>query len=247
MEPELNPERAVRSPAPEGRPSNRLLAALPREDFRRVLPFLHTVRMGCQQVLYKADQSLRDVYFPNDGFAAIATPLSDGTTIEVITVGNEGMLGIEAFLTADAVAPGDALIPVPHASAERMSVQDFRRETAAPGAFRDLIARYLQLVIAQLMQTAVCHAIHDPQQRCARWLLMTHDRMQGSEFQLSHEALAGMLGLQRPTVRIVARTLHEAGLIRDTSEHVTVLDRKGLEATACECYRIIRAQSDRVR
>jgi CRP-like cAMP-binding protein len=247
MTADLDRARLVRSPAPMGRPKNRLLAALPPEDFHRLAPFLHTVPMRLKQVLYKTGQPLRDVYFPNGGVVSIAATLLDGTTMEAVTVGDEGMVGIEAFLTDTAVAPGDAVIQVPDTDAERMSVQDFCRETAAPGAFRERIARYLQVVIAQLMQTAACNAMHDVQERCARWLLMTHDRMHEHEFQLSQETLAGMLGVQRPTVSVVAETLQAAGLIRYSYAHVTVLDRHGLEATACECYLAIRAHFDRLQ
>jgi CRP-like cAMP-binding protein len=247
MDPELDPELPRRPPAAAGRPKNRLLAALSADDFRRVVPYLTTVPIRLGQVLFKAGEPLRDVYFPNGGVAAITTTLLDGTTMEAATVGHEGMVGIEAFLTANAIAPGDAVIQVPDTNAEKMRVEDFRRETAAPGAFHDLIARYTQVVIAQMMQTAACTAMHDVRQRCARWLLMTHDRMQEHAFQLSQEALAGMLGVQRPTVSVVAGALQEEGLIQYAYGHVTVLNRDGLEATACECYPLSRAHFDRLR
>jgi CRP-like cAMP-binding protein len=246
---EQSPDRGLhsRSSSQDGRPGNRLLAALPDDDFRRLAPYLHTVPIRVKQMLYKSGEPLRDVYFPNGGVAAITTTLLDGTTIEAVTVGDEGMLGIEAFLSADAVAPGDALIQVPDTNAERMAVEDFRRETAARGAFHDLIARYTQVVIAQVMQTAGCNAIHDVRQRCARWLLMTHDRMHEHGFQLSQEVLASMLGVQRPTVSVVAETLQDAGLIRYAYGHITVRDRSGLESAACECYPIIRGHFERLR
>ena len=113
--------------------------------------------------------------------------------------------------------------------------------------FHDLLGRYTQVVIAQMMQSTACNALHQVPQRCARWLLMTHDRMHEQDFHLSHEFLAVMLGVQRPTVSVVAGTLQEAGLIRYKHGRVTVRDRKGLEAAACECYAIIRAHFDRLR
>jgi CRP-like cAMP-binding protein len=247
MEPELDPGRPQRVATSTGRPRNRLLAALPDDVFRRVAPYLTTVPIRLRQGLYKAGEPLRDVYFPNGGVASITTTLLDGTTMEAATVGDEGMVGIEAFLTAHAIAPGDAQIQVPDTNAEKMRVQDFRREATPPGAFHDLIARYTQIVIAQMMQTVVCTAMHEVRQRCARWLLMTHDRMHEHAFQLSHDALAGMLGVQRPIVSIVARALQEEGLVRYTYGHVTVLDRHRLEAAACECYAISRAHFDRLR
>jgi CRP-like cAMP-binding protein len=237
----------VRPPPTDGRPKNRLLAALPDDDFRRLLPYLTTVPTRVKQVLQKNGEPLHTVYFLNGGVASITTILSDGTTVEAATIGDEGMLGIEAFLGADAIAPGETLIQVPDTSAESMNVEDFRREVAKPGAFHDLVGRYMQVVIAHMMQTTACNVLHQVKQRCARWLLMTHDRMHERDFHLSHEFLAVMLGVQRPTVSAVAGTLQEAGLIHYTHGRVTVRDRKGLEAASCECYPIIRAHFDRLR
>jgi CRP-like cAMP-binding protein len=243
----VRPPPAVKPAPPVGRPKNRLLAALPATDFRRLQPHLKTIPIRMKQVLQKAGEPLNAVYFLNGGVASITTVLSDGTTIEAATVGSEGMLGVEAFLSADAVAPGDTLIQVPDTSAEKMSVADFRREISEQGAFSDLVGRYTQVVIAQMMQSAACNARHHVHQRCARWLLMTHDRMQEQDFHLSHEFLSVMLGVQRPTVSVIAGTLQEAGLIRYRHGRVTVRNRKGLEAASCECYAIVRAHFDRLR
>jgi CRP-like cAMP-binding protein len=241
------PPRAERPPPSDGRPKNRLLAALPGADFDRLRPLLKTVPVHVKQVLQKNGEPLHTVYFLNGGVASITTALSDGTIVEAATVGDEGMLGVEAFLSADAIAPGETLIQVPDTSAEIMGVEDFRREVAKPGAFRELVGRYTNVIIAQMMQSTACNALHQVPQRAARWLLMTHDRMHEQDFHLSHEFLAVMLGVQRPTVSVVAATLQEAGLIRYTHGHVTVRNRKGLEAAACECYPIIRAHFDRLR
>jgi CRP-like cAMP-binding protein len=230
-----------------GRPNNRLLAALPNEEYRRLQPHLTTVPIPVRQVLHKRDQPLDAVYFLNGGVASITTTLSDGTTMEAATVGDEGVVGIEAFLGADAVAAGDAFIQVPDTSAERLGVAQFRRELAKRGALRQLIGRYAQVLIAQMMQTSACNARHAVLQRCAKWLLMTHDRMHERDFTLSHEFLAIMLGVQRPTVSAVAAALQEAGLIRYTHGRITILDRKGLEGASCECYAIIRTHFSRLR
>jgi CRP-like cAMP-binding protein len=237
----------VRPPPTDGRPKNRLLAALPADDFLRLAPYLKTIPTHVKQVLQKNGTPVKTVYFLNGGVASITTMLLDGTTVEAATVGDEGMLGIETFLGADAIAPGETLIQVPDTDAESMSVEDFRREVAKPGAFHDIVGRYMQVVIAQMMQTTACNVLHQVRQRCARWLLMTHDRMHERDFHLSHEFLAVMLGVQRPTVSVVAGTLQEAGLIRYTHGRVTVRDRQGLEAASCECYPIIRAHFDRLR
>jgi CRP-like cAMP-binding protein len=187
------------------------------------------------------------VYFPNGGVVSITTVLSDGKAVAVAAVGDEGMLGIEAFLSHDAVAPGETLMRVPDTNLEMLDVKAFRREVAKRGALHHLVGRYTQGLIAQMMQSAACNALHQMPQRCARWLLMTHDRMHEQDFTLSHELLAVMLGAQRPTVSAVAARLQTDGLIRYTHGRVTVRDRKGLEAASCECYAIIRTHYDRLR
>ena len=234
-------------PPPSERPKNHLLAALPAKDLQRLLPHLTTVPVRLKQVLHHVGKPLRDVYFLNGGAASIVTLLSDDTMVEAATVGNEGMLGIEAFLSAGAIATGHTLMQVADRDAERMSVEDFRREVAGGGALHALIGRYTQVILAQLMQSTACNARHEVPQRCARWLLMTHDRMQRQDFNLSHEFLAAMLGVGRPTVSVAARRLQESGLIRYTHGRVTVRNRKGLEAASCECYAIVRAHFDRLR
>ena len=231
----------------EALPKNLLLATLPRADFERLRPHLKTVAFRPRQVLHKQGGLIEHVYFPNGGVYSITTMLSTGAMVEAATVGDEGMLGFETFLTADAVSPGETLMQVPDTSAEMLSVAEFRNELANGGALRELMGRYTQVVIAQMMQSSACNALHHVEQRCARWLLMTHDRMHEQDFTLSHEFLAVMLGVQRPTVTVVAGTLQEAGLIRYTHGRVTVLNRAGLEGAACECYPIIRAHFNRLR
>jgi CRP-like cAMP-binding protein len=239
--------RAVRRVAADSRPKNRLLAALPTRDFERLRPHLTTIPVRAKQIVQKQGEPIEHVFFPNGGVFSVTTVLSSGATVEAATIGDEGLLGIEAFLAADAIAPGETLMQVPDTNAERMPVSDFRRALAEDGPFRELIGRYTQVVIAQMMQAAACNVLHQVQQRCARWLLMTHDRMHEQDFHLSHEFLAVMLGVQRPTVTLVAGTLQDAGLIRYKHGHVTVSNRQGLEAAACECYPIIRAHFNRLR
>jgi CRP-like cAMP-binding protein len=239
------PRRSERPPPADGRPKNRLLASLPDEDFRRLLPHLKTVAVQLRHVFHKQGEPIRHVYFPNGGVCSVTAVLSSGESVEAATVGDEGMVGIEAFFTNSPVAPGETLMQVPDTNAERLSVEDFRRELAGRGALHDVVGRYAQAKLAEMIQTAACNALHQVQQRCARWLLMTHDRMHEQDFHLSHEFLAVMLGVQRPTVSVVAATLQQAGLIRYIHGRVTVTNRKGLEAAACECYSVVRAHFDR--
>ena len=237
----------VRPPPTDGRPNNRLLAALPANDYGRIHPHLRTVPIRPKQIVHKEGELIEQVYFPNGGVFSVTTPLSDGRTIEVATIGDEGMLGAETLLTDDAVATGDTMMQVPNGHVTMLSVAAFRDELAQRGALHDLVGRYTHVLMAQMARSTACNALHEVQQRCARWLLMTHDRMHEHDFHLSHEFLAVMLGVQRPSVSVVAATLQRAGLISYHQGLIKVLNRKGLEAASCECYALIRAQFDRLR
>ena len=244
----VRPPPAVRPPPTDGRPKNRLLAALPDEDFRRILPHLKTVPLTAKQVLLKRGDPIRHVFFPNGGMCSVTSMMKDGAAVEVATVGDEGMLGMSAFWGGD-MMPGESMVQVldgSGASAERMTVDTFRRETDRHGALHAAISRYSQGTMALMMQSTACMALHHVNQRCCRWLLMTHDRIRTDQFNLSHEFLAMMLGSTRPTVTVVARTLQEAGLIRYTHARLTILDRPGLEAASCECYATVKAAFDRL-
>jgi CRP-like cAMP-binding protein len=220
------------------------LRALPANEFDRLKPHLKTIRTRPRHVFYKTGEPLGHVYFPNGGVVSITTALSDGTIIETATVGNEGMIGLEAMFGADAIAPGTVMMQVPDSDAERLSVAAFRRELALGGTLSTLIGRYAQIAMKQMMQSAACNARHQVTERCPRWLLMTHDRVEGDTFHLSQEFLAMMLGVRRQTVSVVANTLQKAGLITYRRGLVTVLDRAGLEAASCECYAEIRKHFD---
>ena len=231
-------------PPPRARPKNRLLAALPEADFQRLLPDLTTIPTAAKQVFHHYGKTVEYVYFPNGGVASITAVLADGMMVETATVGLEGMLGIEAFFGKDAIAPGETMMQVPDTDAERLSVGALRRELARQGALSELLGRYAQATVAHMMQSTACNARHHIQERCARWLLTTHDRVGRDDFQLSHEFLAIMLGVRRQSVTVVAGILQSAGLITYKHGRVTVLDRKGLEAASCECYALIRRNFD---
>jgi CRP-like cAMP-binding protein len=242
----VRPPPAQRPPPAVTRPKNRLLAALPAEDFQRILPDLTTVPMAVRQVFQKRGEPTRYVFFPNGGVCSVTSTMKNGAAVEVATVGDEGMLGISA-LWGDSVMPGECLCQVPDTSAERMSVEAFRRETDRRGALHESVGRYSQGALALIMQSTACIALHHVQERCARWLLMSHDRVRSDQFELSHEFLAMMLGSTRPTVTVVAGVLQKAGLIRYKHARITIVDREGLEAASCECYATIRAEFSRLR
>lgn len=229
-----------RPPPRKGRPLNQLLAALPDADYRHLFPHLRTIPVQLKQTVHHPGEPLEFVYFPNGGVFSITTVLPDGTMVEAATVGDEGMLGIEAFFGPDAVTPGRTLLQVPDTDVVQLAVETFRRECALRGALYDLMGRYAQSVIAQMMQSAACNALHPVHERCARWLLLTHDRVHRRDFHLSHEFLAVMLGVHRPTVSVVAKELQDAGLITYSRGHVHVVNRKALEQASCPCYSVIR-------
>ena len=244
--PKKRPPSSSRQPPTDGRPKNRLLALLSDDDFHHLRPHLETVPVRGKQVLHKAGERLRHVYFLNGGVCSLTTVLSHGAIVEAATIGDCGFVGIEAFLHDDGVSLSEAIMQVPDTDAERLSVKAFRRAVAERPALRTLLGRYLQVVIGQMMQTTACNVHHGMQERCVRWLLMAHDHMHRQNFTLSHEFLAEMLGASRPTVSEVAGKLQAAGLIRYSHGRVTVVSRKGLEAASCECYAAIRTHFDRL-
>jgi CRP-like cAMP-binding protein len=157
------------------------------------------------------------------------------------------MVGLEAFFGANAISPGMTIMQVPDTDAERLGIDAFRQELARGGALSIMMGRYAQTTVRQMMQSTACNALHHVTERCPRWLLMTHDRVDGDSFHLSQEFLAVMLGVRRQTVSVVANTLQKAGLITYRHGHVTVLDRAGLEAASCECYAAIRNYAQAVQ
>jgi CRP-like cAMP-binding protein len=232
-------------PPPDPRPKNKLLASLPRADFERLKPHLRTVPTHVKQILHPVNEPVRHVFFPNGGVASMTTVMKDGAMVEVATVGDEGMVGISA-LFGGGLAGGETMMQVPDTNAEVMSIEAFRKELDRGGAFFECIQRYSQGLLVLMMQSTACLALHPVQQRCCRWLLMTHDRVRRPEFHLSHEFLAMMLGSTRPTVTAVAVTLQKAGLIKYIHGRITIVDRDGLEAASCECYATVKGHFDRL-
>ena len=234
-----------RPPPDRSRSPNRLLAALPPADYQRILPSLRVTPMKFKQVLQKHGEKVTTIYFPWGGVCSIVNVMQDGRMVEVATVGREGMVGITAFLGGD-VPPGETFVQVPDGDGQAMPVEAFRSEVARNGPFRDLMNRWAQALTAMIMQSTACNGLHTVEERCARWLLMTHDRVDGNEFQLTHEFLAIMLGVRRPSVTLVMGTLHEAGVIDHGRKRTRIVDRRGLEAASCECYAVVKAQFDRL-
>jgi CRP-like cAMP-binding protein len=231
---------------PDGTPlQNRLLAALPTLDYNRVAQHLRVQTTAVGDMLHEPGLRIRDVYFPNGGVYSITTRMRDGSLVEVATVGREGMLGAGVFL-GDRSGTGPTFQQVADGPVAVLAVSPFVRATASAGTFRDVMASYTQATLLQAMQCTACNARHDVKQRCCRWLLQTHDRVDADDFPLKHEFLAFMLGVHRPTVTVVLRSLQETGLISSRYGHMRVLKRKQLEAASCECYAVIRDHFERL-
>jgi CRP-like cAMP-binding protein len=228
------------------RPTNRLLSSLSAEDFTRVAPHLRPLALTPKLVLQLPNEEIRQVIFPDGGVVSVTTMMTDGSSVEVATIGAEGLVGINAFL-GGTVANGESMVQVPGATATALPVVVFQREAERTGPFRDHVQRYGQGLMGLMMQSAACLALHSVQSRCCRWLLMAHDRVGRDQFHLSQEFLATMLGSTRPTVSVVASTLQKEGVISYSYGRVTILDRARLESGACECYRTVQELFARLR
>lgn len=223
---------------------NRLLTALPAAELEGALPHLERVELAAGASLYEPDAPVGHVYFPESAVASLVSTLQEGPSVEVGTVGCEGMVGLPVFL-GDGTATTRAIVQIP-GTAWRMDAASFAALAGAPSAFHQLLLRYSHAFLIQVAQTAACNGAHLVRERCARWLLMTHDRVRGDYFPLTHDFLAFMLGVRRAGVTVAMHALQDAGLIRYGQGGVQILDRAGLEAASCECYRAVLAHFERL-
>ena len=218
---------------------NQLLAALPAAEYDRLAKHLRLQSTVLGATLHEPGRRIDDVYFPNGGVFSITNRMRDGQLVEVATVGREGMLGVGVFL-GDRSGSGRTMQQVPDGSVVALAVASFLRETAIDGIFREIMSSYAQATLLQTMQCTACNALHDVSQRCCRWLLQIHDRVDADDFQLKQEFLAVMLGVRRPTVTDVLRALKATGLIATRYGRIRIMRRRRLEAASCECYAAIR-------
>jgi len=221
---------------------NRLLAALPRHEYKRLLPKLKTVNLVLGEVLYGSGDAIKYVYFPNDSIISLISELSETSLLEVGMVGNEGVAGLAGFMGAGASSTR-ALVQG-SGTAMRMSSAAVRTEANRLGSLHRLLHRYSHSLLNQVSQSSACNRFHLVNARLARWLLMTNDRLGMEEFPLTQEFLSSMLGVRREGVSKAAGALQAAKLIRYSRGMITVLNRRGLEAKSCACYAIIKAETD---
>ena len=223
---------------------NRLLSSLPADAYARILPDLKAIPLKFRVSLHEPGDKMPYVYFPNTGVISMLTVMEDGAAVEIATIGNEGMADLFVFLGLEE-SDSRLLIQVP-GTAMRMESTRFREHVEQIPALRVLLGYYAVALFALVAQSAACNRMHPMVERCARWLLMTHDRVDAQEFPMTHNFLSEMLGVRRPSVSVAAEALQAGGLITYHRGKVTVLDRAGLEAASCECYQLIQERFDRL-
>jgi CRP-like cAMP-binding protein len=225
-------------------PFNRFLATLPPHDFSLLAPHLRTIPLERGAMLHDVGEEIEHVYFPHSGMVSLVAVTQSGATVETATTGRAGVIGASAGLGARSTI-ARALVQLP-GTAAWISASRFQAAAAQSQAVRDLIVRYNDVLLAQVQQSVACNALHGLEARLCRWLLQTHDCIDGNVIPLTQEFLGQMLGVRRTTVTIAARLLQSAGLIRYRRGHIQILDRAALENISCECYAVIRHNADKV-
>jgi CRP-like cAMP-binding protein len=223
---------------------NRLLTALSAADLALLTPHLKDFVLEQGAVLQEQGERIDQIYFPHAGMISLLAVMQQGEAIETATIGREGAVGSLAGL-GPRRSYTRAVVQVA-GTASCIAAGRFCKVAGESQAVRDSIVRYGEMLLIQVQQTAACNALHDVEERLSRWLLQARDRVDGNIIRLTHEFLSQMLGVRRPTVTVVARTLQDAGLIRYHRGHIEIVDRHGLEARACECYAVIRQQIDKI-
>ncbi|QFU18041.1 helix-turn-helix domain-containing protein [Microvirga thermotolerans] len=225
--------------------ANWLLSSLDPDDFVLLEPHMEHVELPLGHVLYEAGELIGHAYFPHDALISLVTLLRDGGTVEMAVFGREGVTGFAGALTTRE-ALGRYLVQLP-GTATRIRLEPLQEAFETRPNLRQLFLRYVEALLTQTFQIVACNAVHSVEARCCRWLLSTHDRVGRDELPLTHEFLAEMLGVQRPTVSLITRTMQTAGLIAQRRGVIVILDRKGLEETVCECYANTRRAFERLR
>ena len=223
---------------------NDLLRNLSAAAYDRLRPHLEPIGLTRGQVLWEPYVAIRSVYFPRDCVLSLLVILDDESPVEAATIGREGLLGVPLALGSE-TASTRAIAQVP-GFAVRLPASTFRQALDEDPEVRGITLRYAQALLDQTSQSVACNRRHSMEERCARWLLMTHDRVGGDHFQLTHDFLAFMLGVRRAGVTVAAGMLQQAGLIRYTRGNITILDRVRLEEASCECYRAVRDKAGRL-
>jgi CRP-like cAMP-binding protein len=224
--------------------NNYLLAALPAADFERLQASLKLVPMPLGEVLYESGSEQRQVYFPTTAIVSLLYMMADGASAEIAVVGNEGIIGVSLFMGGETTPSRAVVQSAGHAY--RLTGKLLKEEFIRGGAMQHLLLRYTQALLTQMAQTAVCNRHHSLDQQLCRWLLLSLDRLSGNRLVMTQELIANMLGVRREGVTEAAGKLQNAGLIKYSRGHITVLDRRGLEVRTCECYAVVKREFDRL-
>jgi CRP-like cAMP-binding protein len=228
-------------------PQNGLLALLPSEDYRRIAGQLRRVELRAGQKLQGAGDTLQDVYFPVESLCSISITMSEGATADAATVGPDGLVGVEAVFGLTR-ATGDILVRVTGKGCSyALGIEAFRAELDRGGALFSTVTRYSQAFVGSLVQSVACNGLHTVEARGCRWLLDAQDRLGGEELPLTHELLATILGVRRPTISLLWADLAGLGIIAPRRGVVRIVDREALEHRSCVCYRIVRALFNEAR
>lgn len=228
-------------PSPE---QNHLLAALPDEVKQRLFPHLDLVSLDLGKAIYESGETLRHVYFPTNSIVSLLYVMESGASAEISVVGNEGVIGIALFMGGEST-PSRAIVQSA-GSAYRLSGRFLKDEFSRHSDLLFLVLRYTQSLITQMAQTAACNRHHSIDQQLCRWLLLSLDRLQGNELAMTQELIANMLGVRREGVTESAGRLQKEGVIKYSRGHITVIDRPKLEKLCCECYAVVKRETDRL-
>jgi len=223
---------------------NHLLNMLPAEDQARMFPLLEPVTLTQGDVLCESGDCFESVYFPTDSIASLLYLMEDGASAEIAVVGNDGMVGIALFMGGGSTTTCSVVESAGHGF--RLSDKQFEAEINRHGALYDLMLHYSQALITQMAQTAVCNRHHTIDQQLCRWLLLSLDRLPGNELIMTQERIANRLGVRREGVTEAAGKLQDLGVIEYRRGHITVLDRARLETLSCECYEVVKHETDRL-
>ena len=224
--------------------ANHLLSVLPDAEWSRFSPHLVRVDMPLGKVVYESGDRLDHVYFPTTSIVSLLYVMEDGASAEIAIVGNEGLIGIALFMGGE-TTPNRAIVQSA-GEAYRLDSRILKEEFHRAGPVQRLLLRYTQALITQMAQTAVCNRHHSIDQQLCRWLLLSIDRLPSNELKMTQELIANMLGVRRSGVTEAALKLQDAGLIHYSHGHIEVLDRPGLEKRVCECYKVVKRESDRL-
>lgn len=224
------------------KPANKILANLPDEEFEELRPKLRAVNFPIGEILYMPDQKIEHAYFVTSGVVSLLAALEDGATVEAGVIGPEGVAGISVVLGADST-PNQTLTQS-DVETLQISAVDLVTEFRKSSTLRDLLLRFVHTMFTQVTQTAACNRLHTLDQRLARWLLLTQDRVNDKQFTLTQEFLSRMLGVRRAGVTVAANDLRHSGLIDYHRGDIVIVDRQGLEKVSCECYRIVKQEYD---